>query len=103
MMDVLRELAIRDGVPPREENVAIFHTTFLSEIEKRGRVHETGMLARYKLRTKNSQTLFSDAVLGCKFLKRGKLRILPARVRRMQEISDIFEASRKAAARKTQS
>ena len=92
LMDVLREMAVREGVPPAEENVPLFHQAFLAAVEKRGRVHEIGMLASYKLKAKGGG-LLDDAGLGWEMFKKGKLRLLPDRVRQMQQIKEIFGKS----------
>ena len=94
LMDLLREMAIREGVPAAEEEIPLFHAAFLEAIEKRGRVYEAGMLAAYKLKTRKSGGLFKDAALGWEMFKRGKLRLLPDKVRRREQIEEIFRRSK---------
>ena len=94
LMDVLREMAVREEVPIAEENVPLFHAAFLAAVEKRGRVHEIGMLASYKLKAMKSGGLFEDVGLGWEMFKRGKLRLLPDKVRQKQQIREIFKKSK---------
>jgi heterodisulfide reductase subunit C len=93
LMDVLRERAKRDGAAIAEKEIAAFHAVFLGSVEKRGRVYEAGMLAEYRLKTRESGPLLKDADLGWEMLKRGKLRLLPERVRRREEVRALFRQS----------
>jgi len=93
LMDVLREMAVREKAPLAEENIPLFHEAFLAEVEKRGRVFEAGMLARYKLKTLKSGGLSKDAALGWEMFKRGKLKLLPEGIRRRDQIREIFRQS----------
>lgn len=94
LMDVLREMAVRSGTPPAEGEIARFHSTFLSAVEKRGRVFEAGMLAKYKIVTRDYRSLARDARLGWELFKKGKLRLFPVGVRGREEVSEIFRKSR---------
>lgn len=94
LMDVLREMARREGVPVAEKEIPLFHAAFLAEVEKRGRVFEVGMLARFKLKTRKGGGLFKDAGLGWEMFKRGKLKLLPQKIRRRKEIREIFRKSK---------
>ena len=61
MMDVLRQMAIEEGIGAREKNVLKFHEAFLAGIQRGGRINEPMMMAQYKLK---SLDLFSDVLLG---------------------------------------
>ena len=93
LMDVLRGMAVREEVPVAEESVPIFHSAFLSAVKKRGRVYEMGMLAKYKLKTRKRGGVFKDAGLGWEMFKRGKLRLLPVKVRQKNQVREIFQKS----------
>jgi heterodisulfide reductase subunit C len=94
LMDVLREMAFRTGAPLGEKSIACFHDAFLAAVEKRGRVFETGMLAYYKMSTRDVGSLASDARMGWELFKRGKLRLLPASIRGRHEVGALFRRSR---------
>lgn len=88
IMDILRHMSLREGISPGEKNILEFHKAFLSSIEKTGRVYELGMLTRYKLKT---GTLMQDMKLGVKMLLKGKIKLLPHRIRRLAEVRRIFQ------------
>jgi heterodisulfide reductase subunit C len=94
LMDLLREMARREGVPAAEEQIPLFHAAFLASVEKRGRVHELGMLARYRLQTRKEGGLLADAGLGWEMFKRGKLKLLPAGIRQREQIRELFRRSK---------
>ena len=82
--------ALMDGL--REMTVS-FHDAFLAEVEKRGRVFEVGMLARFKLKTRKEGGLFKDAELGWEMFKKGKLKLLPDKISKREEVREIFRKS----------
>lgn len=88
LMDGLRRVAHREKVPPAVPEVPLFHETFLSAIRRRGRVHELGMLARFRMKAGD---LFKDAGLGWEMFKRGKLRLLPDRIRGIKAVRAMFK------------
>ncbi|MEW6439742.1 MAG: 4Fe-4S dicluster domain-containing protein [bacterium] len=91
LMDVLRSRALVAQKTRSEPKVAAFHKAFLDSIRAHGRIHELGMIAGYKLRTRD---LFSDAGLGLQMLRRGKLTLVPARIRGRDEVKQIFRTSK---------
>ena len=91
VMDWLRQKAIAEKRPPAEKEVALFHRSFLQSIKTFGRVHELSLMARYKLAAKK---YLDDAGLGWKMFARGKLRLLPARVKNRKQIADLFTPAR---------
>lgn len=92
LMDILRELALRKGVKPAEERVAVFHDCFLGSIKHWGRAYEIGMIGAYKLRSKD---YFGDMKLGLDMFKKGKLSILPHSIKGKSEIRQIFSGKGK--------
>jgi len=92
LMDVLRELALRKGVEPAEPRVPAFHRSFLGSIEHWGRVYEVGMIAAYKLR---SRDYTGDMNLGVKMFTKGKLNLMPHSIRGKAEIRQIFSGKGK--------
>ena len=91
MMDVLRQMAIEEGVGAREKNVLKFHEAFLAGIKRGGRINEPMMMVEYKLK---SGDLFSDAVAGVEMFAKGKLSILSPRTKDMKSVKDIFEKTK---------
>ncbi|MBI2843774.1 MAG: 4Fe-4S dicluster domain-containing protein [Armatimonadetes bacterium] len=87
VMDACREIAMRKGIKPKEADVVTFHRQFLADVERNGRIFEAGMLARYKLLSGN---LFNDIPLGMKMFSKGKLSLVPRKIRGLREIKKFF-------------
>jgi heterodisulfide reductase subunit C len=91
VMDRLRQAALREGVEPAEKEVPIFHASFLESIRSHGRVHELGLMARYKMKTGK---FLDDFKLGWKMFTKGKLRLFPAGIKKKGEIRKFFKESK---------
>ncbi|MDH7489950.1 MAG: 4Fe-4S dicluster domain-containing protein [Anaerolineae bacterium] len=87
VMDALKQMALREGYAPAERRVLVLHRQFLTSIRLFGRVHELSMLALYKLL---SGDLFTDLDLGARMFLRGKIPILPERIKGMSKIQQLF-------------
>jgi len=92
VMDWLRQSALREGVPPAEDQIPLFHAAFLDSIRNHGRVHELGMMARYKIKTGK---LLDDLKIGCRMFSKGKLRLFAPGVRKRREITELFPVPKK--------
>jgi heterodisulfide reductase subunit C len=92
LMDHLKQLALKERVPlpAAEKNIALLHGVFLASIKKWGRVHELGVMGNYKSRTGQ---MFTDLGLGWQMFRRGRLRLLPSRVRGLREVRGMFSAT----------
>ena len=88
LMDALREMAIQEGVQPREKNIHLLHEAFVQSIKRGGRVHEATMLIDYKLRSKDFMT---DLIPGMMLFLKGKIPLFPRSIKGKQEIKRIFE------------
>jgi len=93
MMDVLRQMAIEQGVGAKEKNILKFHEVFLANIRMGGRINEPSMMVHYKLK---SGDLFSDMVMGLDMFRKGKLALISPRTRDMQGVRRIFEKTKQA-------
>ena len=96
VMDSLREMALKAGTAAlapkgRDVNVKTFHESFLSTLRLFGRSYDLGMIGLYLGR---SRALGEQMGLGLNMVKKGKLKYLPERVRRMGEIRKIFAKAR---------
>ena len=88
VMDTLREIALQEKIKGKEVTIPIFHQNFLDNIRRFGRSHELSMLLLLKLKTRD---ILSDIGLGVKMLSKGKLKLLPHRVKGLKEIRAIFK------------
>ncbi len=87
VMDALRRMAVKQGTVSMPQ-VRDFHDAFMKSIRTHGRVHELEMVARYKLKTK---TLFEDMDLGKEMFLKGRMRLIPERVRDLKDVREILD------------
>jgi heterodisulfide reductase subunit C2 len=89
VMDYLREKSFISGTYNKKaRNIIAFHKAFLKSIEVNGRLHELGLIAYYKIL---SLRLMQDVVLAPAMLFKGKLHLLPERVKNMKNIHSVFK------------
>ena len=89
--DALKAMAAEEKVAAGDKMIPVFHESFLSSVQRNGRLYEAGMLIGYKLKTKNYT---QDMQLGMQFFKKGKLKLLPEKISRIREIKQIFEKAK---------
>jgi heterodisulfide reductase subunit C2 len=88
VMDYLREKSLREGkVSPKAKEIVAFHKSFLSSIEKTGRLYELGLTLEYKART---LSLMQDVAVAPAMLSRGKLHLVPEVIKGKSKIVSIF-------------
>ncbi|MFH1625426.1 MAG: 4Fe-4S dicluster domain-containing protein [Pseudomonadota bacterium] len=92
VMDVLRQMAVGSGMTLGDQYVPSFHAAFLSSIQKRGRIHELEMIARYRLKNREFK---KDLKLGLLMFLKGKLKLFSSKVRGKKEIKDMFSQVKK--------
>jgi len=74
VMDALANIAIKEGVTPKEPAIAEFYQTGLSIVKNFGMMYETGVAGLLSLKTGNVRR---DAGMGLRMFKKGKLDLLP--------------------------
>ncbi|MCK4722055.1 MAG: 4Fe-4S dicluster domain-containing protein [Dehalococcoidia bacterium] len=94
IMDTLRQMSQREGVKPSQKNFPIFHSAFLSSIRRHGRVHESEMVVNYTLRSGGLGGLLKQASTGLAMFTRGKIRLLPPRLRTKSQVKNIFKRAK---------
>ncbi len=87
VMDACREMALKKGVKTGEPGVSSFHEVFLDGVKANGRVFEPLMIAVHKVKSRN---FFQDVPLGIKMFFKGKLPLIPSRIRGLAEVRGIF-------------
>jgi heterodisulfide reductase subunit C len=87
-MDVMRQMALEEGVPVAEPDILAFHREVIGSIQRHGRTHKLEIMMRYKL---GQFDLFSDIDLGMKMLARRKLDLLPSKIADPRVMKRIFE------------
>jgi heterodisulfide reductase subunit C len=78
MNDALRALSVAAGMADAATTVPVFNQVFLTNVRKRGRVHEMGLMVGFKLRTGQ---FFADAAKAPMMFAKGKLSLFGPRVR----------------------
>jgi len=89
LMDALREMAMEEGVHPKEKNIHLFHEAFINSVKRGGRAHEVTMLMEYILRSRD--IMKGSLIPGMKLFLKGKFPLLPSFVKGRDEIKRIFE------------
>jgi heterodisulfide reductase subunit C len=87
IMDTLRQMALRENVTGREKAVPAFHHAFLGSIRRWGRSYELGMVMGLKMKTRD---FFSDIGTGLRMILKGKIGLLPHRIKGTADIKAIF-------------
>lgn len=91
VMDALRILAYRRGIPKGEKEIALFHQLFLHVVERFGRVHEPFLMAMYSLRTCHP---LREWRLAKKLLFKGKLKLGTGKIKGLRGFQEIFHRLR---------
>lgn len=87
-MDQLRHTALERGLAhPAAQDILAFHRSLLDTVRHTGRLYEIGLVAAYKLRTRR---LLQDVALVPGLLRRGKLALLPHRIRDRKGLRAVF-------------
>ena len=97
VMDVLRSIARREGYT-KQTGLPLFHDTFLGGVKSYGKLHELSLILRYMI---TSGDLFKPSEipgnikLGANMFLRGKLAILPDKIKGSANIRRIFQQTEK--------
>ncbi len=87
IMDALRQLAIRYGVAIPEKDIFRFHKYIFGSIQRSGRLNKLEAMIQFKLGTGR---VFSDIKSGIKMLNRGKLELIPQKIKDTGELDRIL-------------
>jgi heterodisulfide reductase subunit C2 len=96
LMDGLKEMAVQEGVPSSQPQILALHETFLNNIKKRGRLHETTLLAAYLLKSGQLPDKWISGAwryelnLGLQMISKGRLPIMPKSIKGKREVSKIL-------------
>lgn len=74
VMDALANIAIKEGITPKEPAIAEFYKVGLSIIKNFGAMYETGVAGLLSLKTGN---VGRDINVGLRMFKKGKLDVIP--------------------------
>lgn len=88
VMETLHHIAETEHRVPGDKDVDIFHRLFLQEVERRGHMYELGLGGAFNL--KSGHPFLNTELLPQMFLK-GKLPLLPPRVKGASQLKAIFQ------------
>lgn len=97
VISYLRNTAFHSAIPPKERHLAVFHQTFLEEMQRLGRVNEVWLMSAFNrkpniLRDKLKSGLLKDELkLGYALWRRGKLPIWPKKSKSIKEIQKFYQ------------
>jgi heterodisulfide reductase subunit C len=93
VMDFLREKSLQKKMTnPEAKKIIAFHKSFLKSIEQTGRLHEMGLIVDYKTRVWD---LLQDVALAPAMIAKGKLHLLPEKIKDRRAMSAIFSKTSK--------
>lgn len=92
----LRTMAAQSVIEPKEKYLAVFHRTFMEQLEKYGRVNEFWLMNAYTLKPGvlrekiKSGLMKEEFFLGLELLKKRRLHVLPKRSRGISRIRELY-------------
>jgi heterodisulfide reductase subunit C len=90
--DELRRLSVAAKTPSKS-TAPVFNDLFMKSVRKRGRMHEAGLMAAFKLRTLR---LFEDMAKLPMMLWKGKMPLFPSSAPGRQEREALFKRAEQA-------
>jgi heterodisulfide reductase subunit C len=91
-MDGLRQISLARGYAAGERDALLFHRLFMGVVKRFGRSHEAFMLGLFKVLSK--VPLMNDVPAGIGLFMRGKVPVLPERLRAPAQVRQIFQRSK---------
>jgi len=89
VIDYMREKSFAEGkVHPEAHNIVAFHKAFLNTVERNGRLHEMGLILDYKI---HSGSFFQDVTIAPEMFSKGKLHLLPERIKGRKGFARLFK------------
>ncbi len=93
VMDYVRQVSVKEKkTNPKAKTIIASHEAFLSSIKSTGRLHEFGFVMGYKFKTFE---FTKDVMLAPLMLQRGKLHLLPEKIKDLAHIAKIFKKTGK--------
>jgi len=94
LMSSLKNLALREGISTKIETKPKFHRSFAEVVRKYGRIHEPELITKLMKKT-DPEALFHNAALGLRLWRKGKIRLLPSKIKQRNHLLAIFEKASK--------
>lgn len=94
VMDTLRHISLAAGIYAPDRRIWRFHRLYLAVIRWLGRAHEASILGLHKVLNFD---LTSDLDTAVRLIVRGKIPLIPGRLKGAADVRRIFEAAASAA------
>ncbi len=88
VMDALRQMAVAEAGRMGDPDAVKFHRLFLLVVRGFGRMHEAALLAAYKVWSRH---LMADLDSGVELLAKGKIPVLPKRIKGVAQVRRAFK------------
>ncbi len=90
LMMSLKNLAMTENIVDNAKIKPKFHKAFFEVVNKYGRLHEPTLLAKILNKT-DLGNLFHNANLGLRLFRKGKIGILPVKIKQTKDLTTILE------------
>jgi heterodisulfide reductase subunit C len=90
--DALRQMTLDEGYTVAEPDILSFHREVIDSIKRYGRTHKLEIMVRFKLKKRD---WLNDLSVGMKLLARGKLELLPSKIKDPKSMRRLFSRGRK--------
>jgi heterodisulfide reductase subunit C len=94
IMSSLKNMAIENKVPAKIPTKPKFHKAFTEIVGKYGRMHEPQLQVRLMKKT-NPNEVLNNMLFGLEMFRKGKVKIVPSRVKHAKDIEAIFKSAQK--------
>ncbi len=95
VMDTLRQMSVKKGTKASQRQAPIFHSTFLSNIRRFGRMHEMSLALEFALKSEGVQGIRKQTGFGLEMMRKGKIKLIPGRLRAGKQVEDIFRTAKR--------
>jgi heterodisulfide reductase subunit C2 len=95
VMDTLRQLSTRKGVKKSQKQAPAFHSVFLSNVKKFGRMHEMTLGLDFSWKNGGLKGLLDQSGLGLSMIRKGKMKFIPSRIKAGKEVDGIFRSAKR--------
>jgi hypothetical protein len=85
-------MTIDEGYTVAEPDILNFHREVIDSIKRYGRTHKLEIMVRFKLKKRD---WLNDLSIGMKLLARGKLELLPSKIKDPKGLRRLFKRGRK--------
>jgi heterodisulfide reductase subunit C len=94
LMSSLKNKAMENKIPAKIPTKPKFHKAFTEIVGKYGRMHEPQLQLKLMKKT-NPSDVFNNMRFGLKMFRKGKVKIVPSRIKKTKDMEAIFRSAQK--------